>query len=335
MNEICLIVVYFGKMNNYFDLWLKTAEYNSTIDFLIVTDQKICSTSKNIKIIDMSMNDFEALSQRKINTKIKISKPYKICDFKPAFGHILEDYLKNYAFWGHCDLDIIWGDIRKFLSVYDYSKYDKFLDRGHLTIYRNINKVNKLYETVIPEEYNYKKIFLYQHNFLFDESPLLEKICNHNDLVVFNEPLSADIDTVYTRFKHAFPGKVERTKNYDNQLFYYQEGHVYKSFETEGNIYTDEYAYIHLQKRKNLTKENDLHDSFYITNKGFFKKNKQDITIKEIMKYNNYPGRNFEDEEYLNYYKKGKKSRFKAKIENNFVGKYIVRIFNEIKYRFN
>ena len=38
MNKTVIIGVYFGKFPEYFDLWLKSAEYNRNVDFLIFTD---------------------------------------------------------------------------------------------------------------------------------------------------------------------------------------------------------------------------------------------------------------------------------------------------------
>ena len=40
MQKIILIICYFGKLPNYFDLYLETCKYNDTIDFLMFTDQK-------------------------------------------------------------------------------------------------------------------------------------------------------------------------------------------------------------------------------------------------------------------------------------------------------
>lgn len=39
-SKICFIVIWFGKLPNYFEVWLKGAEKNSTIDFLLFTDQE-------------------------------------------------------------------------------------------------------------------------------------------------------------------------------------------------------------------------------------------------------------------------------------------------------
>ena len=38
MNTICIISVYFGKFNNYFELWLRSCSYNKNIDFKIYSD---------------------------------------------------------------------------------------------------------------------------------------------------------------------------------------------------------------------------------------------------------------------------------------------------------
>ena len=36
--SICIVGVYFGKLPKYFNLWLKSCENNSDIDFLIIGD---------------------------------------------------------------------------------------------------------------------------------------------------------------------------------------------------------------------------------------------------------------------------------------------------------
>ena len=44
--------------------------------------------------------------------QVTLDRPYKLCDFKPAYGFIFGEYLKEYDYWGHCDIDIVWGDLR-------------------------------------------------------------------------------------------------------------------------------------------------------------------------------------------------------------------------------
>lgn len=40
---------------------------------------------------------------------------YKVIDLKPMFGVLFKHHLRHFKFWGHCDNDLIFGDLRKFL----------------------------------------------------------------------------------------------------------------------------------------------------------------------------------------------------------------------------
>jgi hypothetical protein len=37
-------------------------------------------------------------------------------EFKPALGHIFAEYLKGYSHWGYSDLDILFGDLPRFIT---------------------------------------------------------------------------------------------------------------------------------------------------------------------------------------------------------------------------
>ena len=95
-------------------------------------------------------HDYSNLNEgQKMALDINIQKPYKLCDFKPAYGKIFEDYLEAYDFWVHCDLDIRWGDIRKFIpeKVLE-EKEPKDLDEEFNIPIKTI-KQNKLKEAII------------------------------------------------------------------------------------------------------------------------------------------------------------------------------------------
>lgn len=334
-SDICIIGVYFGKFDNYFNLWLESAAKNKTIDFLIITDQEIENIEKykNIFVEKMSMDDLHRLIENKVGTKIYLKKPYKLCDFRPAFGEIFDEYLTEYKYWGHCDFDLIWGDIRSFLEENDYSSFDRFLDRGHLTLYKNEKKINSLYKTKLKGTVGYKTIFKNAHNYLFDEGNIIKKICLNNNIKEFNDRLCADIDVIYSRFRHAFEIS-DLTKNYNNQLFYYEDGHVFMSYEENGIIEEKEYIYIHLQKRKNLILDIKNSDSYYITNKGFFSKDNKKISVDDFKKYNMFEGNEKELIEKNRFEDSIKFSKFKSKILKNPIGKIFGNIYTSIKYKF-
>ena len=135
MNEICIIGVYFGKFKNYFSLWLKSCEYNSTLDFYIFTDVLYEGyRPNNVYFVNMTLTQLKSVASKKIDLDISLERPYKCCDLRPLYGVIFQDYIKSYKYWGHCDLDLIFGDIRFFLGKYNYSEYDKFLNLGHLSL---------------------------------------------------------------------------------------------------------------------------------------------------------------------------------------------------------
>jgi len=174
--RICIICPYFGVLPNYIGLFFQSCKTNYSIDWLIFTD---CSyhgyLPNNVKLIFTSFDDFRERVQAKFDFQISLTSAYKLCDFRPAYGVILNDYLNGYDYWGHCDLDMIFGDIRKFWTDEVLSKYDKIFTRGHLTLYRNTPIVSKYY--MLPGEgYDYKNVFSNPKSRCFDEMIGINKI---------------------------------------------------------------------------------------------------------------------------------------------------------------
>lgn len=49
MKKIIIFAFYFGKLPNYFNLWINSVEYNNTIDFVLFTDNEMnCDIPKNM-----------------------------------------------------------------------------------------------------------------------------------------------------------------------------------------------------------------------------------------------------------------------------------------------
>lgn len=172
MTSISFIIPYFGKWPIWFPAFIKSCESNPTINWIFFTDCLIPSAyPANLKFVDVSIEDMTVLFSNTIGVKINIQHPVKFCDLKPTYGHVFEEYLKDYDFWGFCDIDIIWGDIRKFITEEMLEQYDLISSRkntisGHFTIFRN-NLYNRLlYKT---GEF-YKELFKATEYRWFDES---------------------------------------------------------------------------------------------------------------------------------------------------------------------
>ena len=70
---------------------------------------------------------------------VVLHKPYKLCDYRICYGAVFQDFIKNYDFWGFCDIDLLWGNIRTFITEGILNKYDKIGFQGHSTLVRNID----------------------------------------------------------------------------------------------------------------------------------------------------------------------------------------------------
>ena len=87
---ICIIGVYFGKLPEYINLWLKSCSYNPDIDFIIFGDNKIDNLPPNVKHIPMTLQEMKKLADEKLGLDTALYTPYKCCDFKVAYGNIFE-----------------------------------------------------------------------------------------------------------------------------------------------------------------------------------------------------------------------------------------------------
>lgn len=299
MNRIVIIGVYFGKFPQYINLWLKSCEWNKNIDFLIFTDQELDYKIYNVKIIKIDLDEFSRIASEKLEMNIKLEKPYKCCDFRPAYGKIFEEYIKEYSFWGHCDFDMIFGDIQKFITEDIMNKYDKILNLGHLSLYRNTKNVNGRYEKKGSKVGNFKEVFNNNKSYAFDETNGIYSIYKENNFPVYDKRVFADISMIYKRFRLAL-----NDINYNEQVFFWEKGKVYRVYKENDIIKKEEYIYIHFKKRKNMEvhiKNIDNLNGFYINDKGFFDKDEGLPTIENIKKYNEYNGKIYEMLELLKF----------------------------------
>ena len=130
MKKICLLTVWMGKLPEYFGLWMTTAKRNSSVDFYFITDNVGLVDEENIHFIHMTMENVKERFQQVVGFPIKLKVPYKLCDYKPIYGKAFPEIVQPYDFWGHCDIDLLFGDIRKFITDDLLEQYDKILDAG-------------------------------------------------------------------------------------------------------------------------------------------------------------------------------------------------------------
>lgn len=171
MHRIIIINFYIGPLPWYFKLFLKSCELNDSIDFLIFSDQNISDViPSNIETTFLDLEGFNELASEKLDLDINLRSAYKLCDFKPAYGKIFNDYISEYDIWGICDIDTILGNIRNFFNTTLLNNYDVFSVRndyptGFFMLFRNNEKINSLFE----KSKDYKKVLTSKEHFCFDE----------------------------------------------------------------------------------------------------------------------------------------------------------------------
>lgn len=171
MKKCVLILPYFGKFNNYFPLFLKSCGYNPSYDFLIFTDNTdFYNYPQNVHVVPMTLNEFRANASQKLGFEPCIPTAYKLCDFKPAYGFLFEDYIQDYEYWGHCDCDLVFGNLEKVLSPVLDKDYDKVFAAGHLTIYKNTFDNNRRFMKSLEGREIYREAFTTSRIYVFDEN---------------------------------------------------------------------------------------------------------------------------------------------------------------------
>lgn len=260
MKKIAFVVVWSGKLPNYFPVWLESCKGNPTIDFFVFTDDKTkYSYPSNVKPVYYS---FEELKQKFCDIfpfEISLDKPYKFCDYKPAYGEAFSSFLEGYDFWGYCDIDLIWGNIREFLTEEVLEENERIFTRGHCSLFQNNAKVTSYYRTLAPQGHlDYKMVYQSDKSWCFDEWAThcgggISVIFKENGIKTYDEPVMADIDIAHGAFK------IHRREDLkDMEYFFYDKGNLYAC----GKNKKKPLLYCHFQKRKVTVSPAVTGDSF-------------------------------------------------------------------------
>ena len=173
MNRIAFIITYIGKYPWYFPYFFHSCRYNPSVDFLILTDNKDLKVElpANVKFIPYSLEQFKLDASKALGFEVAVESGYKLCDFRPAYGHIFSNIVKEYDFWGYCDIDVIFGNIRAFMTDELLNEYDVISARhdyltGCFTLFRNNSCMRELFK----QSKDYRKVFTEPRNFFFDET---------------------------------------------------------------------------------------------------------------------------------------------------------------------
>ncbi len=263
MKKCCFIIPYFGKFPNYFQLFLNSCRYNPGFNWLIFTDDHTkFNYPENVKVVYMLYDNFKRAVQSRFDFPLAIPTPHKLCDFKPAYGYLFEEYLEEFKFWGYCDLDLIMGCLEDFLTDDLLESYDKIFCLGHMTLYRNTHENNRVFmrkykglelyklsfssgkTTTFDEEwrdeYNVNRIFLAEGKRVFTEDYSMNPSIFHNKF----------IRVKYVGVDLPNDGHGYITEQPKDALYVWEKGKVSRYYMDGKEFKSEKFIYMHLQMRK-------------------------------------------------------------------------------------
>lgn len=181
--SIILFVPYFGKWPAWFDFFLLSCSKNADINWLFFTD---CETPtnhpSNVSFVSMTFAEYTALVSQKLGIEFSPESAYKICDVRPAFGHIHEEAAKGYDFWGVTDIDLVYGNLRKYFTAERLSSKDLYATHarrvsGHFFLIRNNEKMRYAYRNIK----NWRERFSDKQHYAMDEGAFSRLFVKHKN----------------------------------------------------------------------------------------------------------------------------------------------------------
>ncbi len=288
LSRVALVVCYFGKLPPYIELVFRSIAANPTIDWLLYSDvNPEFNLPPNLYFEKLELKQLEKMMQEACEIPVTLESFMDVARVRPALGICFTEVLKNYDFWGYTDLDLIYGDLRNFLSEDVLSAHSRIYCRGHLSLFKNTPEVNRYFMLDAPGAPNYRDVFANKCKIAFDEWSGIWKIYRYHKIPQYHKEVIADIriptHTVITRFE------AEELPNYEHQVFYWHQGKTFHAFyHREGGLFDSEVAYVHFQKRKlpapnfDSTKVN----GFTIGPLGFLPYDRENLSHNEMLNLN-------------------------------------------------
>ena len=276
MKSIVIIFPYFGTLTPQYKMWRASALKNPTVDFMFFTDADV-KPAKNILVHKMQFEEFQKIAQQAFDFPIVLDRPYKLCEYKQAYGYILQDYIKGYDFWGFGDLDLVYGDLRSFLTE-DVLAHKFLLGWGHLTLLHNDEETNAYFMKHIDGYQSYKDAFTTNKIRFFDEY-------GHNGCSDKWRDCRPDDCWLECPFDNASKPKQSYhfnslTRGWQRVIFEHKENKLYMLRFNNGKIEKKESLYAHFQHRGFMKDKVTDYSHFLVTPNAIINYPKRFVSLR-------------------------------------------------------
>jgi hypothetical protein len=278
---ICILIPYYGKWPSYFKLFVESCRPNPIVDVYLISDLKVnFELPTNVKLINVPLADFITRLNQVAGTKRTDIHPTKLSDIKPAYGLMFNELTEGYEFWGYGDIDMVYGDLSRYLKPDVIASKDLLTFReewihGPLTILRNNEQTKNLFRLST----DHIKVFSSERNFCFDECGR-----KHGILRTGTDPL--DVKVPHAEHDVHCMTQVVRAEELAGRLKVYRRYYAKESLPFDEIIWWEdgkikgagfaEYIFYHFvwdKKQKEFVFPNwdKIPSRYFITTTGFYK----------------------------------------------------------------
>ena len=140
--RIALVLPWTGRLPWYWTAWQRSA----------------ADRCFDVIVIRKTIEEFSSLIQEKFfnsaagTAAVRLRSGHKLCDFKPMYGVLFAEELKDYDYWAFGDCDVMYGRqfdawIEKVVSGgYEVATVQRDFVAGPFTLVKNCEKCNRLFE---------------------------------------------------------------------------------------------------------------------------------------------------------------------------------------------
>ena len=265
--RIAIVVTYFGAAPFWLPAFFWSCRNNPDITWIIYGDLHVdVEPPPNVLLKRMTVPELAKKASDVLGIEIDVVDLRQICDFKPIYGVMFADDLRAFDFWAYSDLDVVWGNIRHFVTDSVLAKNDIVSSRakklsGHFTLIRNTARTNRLFE-LIPDV---AKKMAIQKYLTLDEHEITQRLKEHlngsspHDVLRVHWPAELTVNAAYQR----------GLGSGEDSALWWRDG---KTFNAEG----EEVMYLHFHKMKKTMEAinfgyDDMPSSFQINRLGVWR----------------------------------------------------------------
>lgn len=152
--SLAIVAAFFGQPPLWLPASFVSCRENRDVRWFIYTDFTVADPPPaNVTLRQMTVRELGLKASEVTGTRIEIADLRKINDLKPLYGLIFADDLESFDFWAYSDLDIVWGDVRSFVTDSILADHDIVSSRrnrlsGHFTLFRNTARINRTFEFI-------------------------------------------------------------------------------------------------------------------------------------------------------------------------------------------